>query len=200
MKVYWIRNQDHDDVMTQGYVGITSDKGRVSRLWGHFNNLKNKSHPNAHLQCAYNRYKHLESEILFEGTEEECVAKEIELRPHEGIGWNILAGGGLPPSHKGKHWITNGQKSTLSYDCPEGWRPGRIVVSGEKHGHYGKPKNYQLKGLFQKGHVVPAEHREKWIQSMRGVPKSKVTCPHCNLEGGSSAMKRWHFDNCKEKK
>ena len=33
-------------------------------------------------------------------------------------------------------------------------------------------------------------------QNMR-KPKQKVTCPHCNLEGGISQMKRWHFENCK---
>lgn len=27
-----------------------------------------------------------------------------------------------------------------------------------------------------------------------------VTCPHCNKSGQSVAMKRWHFDNCKELK
>ena len=26
---------------------------------------------------------------------------------------------------------------------------------------------------------------------------SRITCPHCNKEGGSNNMKRWHFDNCK---
>tara|TARA_R110001592_G_C12603768_1_gene696079 strand:- start:56 stop:490 length:435 start_codon:yes stop_codon:yes gene_type:complete len=25
-------------------------------------------------------------------------------------------------------------------------------------------------------------------------------CPHCNKEGKGTAMKRWHFDNCKHKK
>lgn len=25
-----------------------------------------------------------------------------------------------------------------------------------------------------------------------------VTCPHCNKPGGTSGMKRWHFNNCKE--
>lgn len=30
-------------------------------------------------------------------------------------------------------------------------------------------------------------------------PKSIVKCPHCNKEGGSNAMNRWHFDNCKLK-
>jgi len=33
-------------------------------------------------------------------------------------------------------------------------------------------------------------------QKMR-VPKSKITCPHCGKLGGSNAIKRWHFDNCK---
>lgn len=28
-------------------------------------------------------------------------------------------------------------------------------------------------------------------------PKKKIQCPHCKLIGGSNAMKRWHFNNCK---
>lgn len=30
-------------------------------------------------------------------------------------------------------------------------------------------------------------------------PKPKSTCPHCGLEGGFNAMKRYHFDNCHHK-
>lgn len=26
-----------------------------------------------------------------------------------------------------------------------------------------------------------------------------VTCPHCNKQGANNNMKRWHFDNCKNK-
>ena len=29
-----------------------------------------------------------------------------------------------------------------------------------------------------------------------GKPLPKVTCPHCGKTGGSSIMKRWHFDRC----
>jgi hypothetical protein len=32
----------------------------------------------------------------------------------------------------------------------------------------------------------------------RGVPKMKFTCPHCKQVGGP-ILKRWHFDNCKQK-
>jgi len=30
-------------------------------------------------------------------------------------------------------------------------------------------------------------------------PKKQITCPHCGKTGGVSAMKQWHFDNCKLK-
>jgi hypothetical protein len=32
----------------------------------------------------------------------------------------------------------------------------------------------------------------------KGKSKPKITCPHCNIIGGP-VMKRWHFDNCKQK-
>ena len=37
---------------------------------------------------------------------------------------------------------------------------------------------------------------------LKGIPSGKqreVECPHCGLVGGTSAMKRHHFDNCKMK-
>jgi hypothetical protein len=37
---------------------------------------------------------------------------------------------------------------------------------------------------------------EERKQKLR-IPKKKLTCPHCNKEGGSSNMKRYHFNNCK---
>ena len=43
---------------------------------------------------------------------------------------------------------------------------------------------------------VPKSEETK--QKMR-KPKSRIHCPHCNLEGGISQIKRWHFDACKYK-
>lgn len=43
---------------------------------------------------------------------------------------------------------------------------------------------------------VPKSEETK--QRMR-KPKARISCPHCELEGGISQMKRWHFDNCKYK-
>jgi len=44
----------------------------------------------------------------------------------------------------------------------------------------------------------PNEHREKMSKAQ--LDKPIVTCPHCNKEGKGSAMIRYHFDNCKQRK
>jgi hypothetical protein len=41
------------------------------------------------------------------------------------------------------------------------------------------------------------ETRIKISQTHLGIRQLIVTCPHCNVSGGSRALSRWHFDNCK---
>ena len=36
-------------------------------------------------------------------------------------------------------------------------------------------------------------------ENLRGVPKPKLTCPHCNKTGGKPQMIQFHFDKCKLK-
>lgn len=56
-----------------------------------------------------------------------------------------------------------------------------------------------------KNRVWTAEMKEKLRKhnlgkpntSQKGKPQSKLTCPHCGKTGGISAIKHWHFDNCK---
>lgn len=38
---------------------------------------------------------------------------------------------------------------------------------------------------------------KKWKQKTKR--KNIVMCPHCNKTGDASGLKRWHFDNCKDK-
>ena len=42
------------------------------------------------------------------------------------------------------------------------------------------------------------EANKKRKEKMTGIPKQKLTCPHCNKVGGAPTMKQWHFDKCKE--
>ena len=47
---------------------------------------------------------------------------------------------------------------------------------------------------WNKGIVWSEETKEKMRK-----PKVKVTCPHCNLNGESNNMYRFHFESCKQK-
>jgi len=49
------------------------------------------------------------------------------------------------------------------------------------------------------GKTQSTEWKLKNSLANRG-PKEKTHCPHCGAEGGIGIMKRWHFNNCKQKK
>lgn len=42
--------------------------------------------------------------------------------------------------------------------------------------------------------------KKKISSKLKGIPKTKITCPHCSISGQPSNMYRWHFDNCKKQK
>ena len=60
---------------------------------------------------------------------------------------------------------------------------------GENNPMYGKPRSDEIKTKISKS----LKGKNK------GKPQKRVPCPYCDKEGGN-AMKRWHFDNCKQKK
>lgn len=62
----------------------------------------------------------------------------------------------------------------------------------------GRP-NEKLKGLLV-GDKNPMRNKEVALKLSRaklGIPRNKLTCPHCGKIGGDGNMQRWHFDNCK---
>jgi len=74
-------------------------------------------------------------------------------------------------------------------------------ISGEKHYMYGKHHSEEHKkklSLALKNRIFTEEHKRKIGDAQKGIPHPKITCPHCSKTGGSSAMKYWHFDNCRE--
>ena len=40
-------------------------------------------------------------------------------------------------------------------------------------------------------------HSVETIEKIVSINKRVYTCPHCNKEGASNVMQRWHFENCK---
>jgi group I intron endonuclease len=78
---------------------------------------------------------------------------------------------------------------------------------GELNPMYGKTKPEEIKqALSEKmsGENNPyfgKEHSEETRAKMRAAHAARppVTCPHCKKEGQLNNMKRWHFDNCRNK-
>lgn len=118
--IYWIHKDKNEDYLKDGYIGISVNL--TNRLKMH------KSKPcNIHFKNAINKYgwDNLIKEIIFEGTEEEVKVFEEYLRPTEQIGWNLVCGGGMPPSHKG---LKRSEETKL-----------KLSIAGKgKHNHYGE--------------------------------------------------------------
>lgn len=62
----------------------------------------------------------------------------------------------------------------------------------------GKPMSESHRQKFI-GKKASEETKKKMSLSKIGIPRPKLTCPHCGLVGGDAPMKRYHFDNCKHK-
>ena len=75
--------------------------------------------------------------------------------------------------------------------------------SGENNNFYGMSHTEEYKkrkSKLMKGRKLSEETKQKMSESKRGIPKPKLTCPHCGKTGGAPVMKRHHFNNCKENK
>ena len=48
--------------------------------------------------------------------------------------------------------------------------------------------------------TLDEDHKLKIGEANRGKSKPVIECPYCNKRGGAPAMKRFHYDNCKERK
>lgn len=81
-------------------------------------------------------------------------------------------------------------------------------MKGEKNPMYGKVRSDEEKQslsdkmIGDKNPYYGKKHSEESLKKMREAHanRPKVICPHCNKTGIASNMKRWHLDNCKEKK
>lgn len=93
--VYWIRLPEHNDVFTQGYVGVSSNQKK--RFYDHRYSLDN-----SHLRRAVEKYgwDSLIKQVLLIADKTYCLMIEAKLRAQNHIGWNIVKGGGAPPESK----------------------------------------------------------------------------------------------------
>ena len=97
--VYWVHLKKHTDILSEGYVGIT-EVGVKERFSTHLKESKSKDYP---IHKAIRKYgDELIVTTVCQCSTDYALFLEAKLRPSEKIGWNLVRGGGLPPSHKGK--------------------------------------------------------------------------------------------------
>lgn len=89
--VYWAHLPEHNDMWTQGYIGIT--KQPVMRRWlDHISHASTEKH--LPIYRALNKYPNIVFDVIVIGQDREyCEQIERQLRPTVGIGWNINTGG-----------------------------------------------------------------------------------------------------------
>jgi hypothetical protein len=74
--------------------------------------------------------------------------------------------------------------------------PKKGIPTGKPSPKKGKPSGKQQN---PSGPYGPSgkQQNPSGPRGKRQNPAPKVECPHCGKIGGISAMKQWHFDNCK---
>ena len=76
----------------------------------------------------------------------------------------------------------------------------RLAKLGKKRGSHSLEHIEKIR-LAQVGRKFTEEHKAKLKLAKIGSTRKTniVTCPHCNKQGGSAGMTRYHFNNCKHK-
>jgi hypothetical protein len=142
--VYWLYDETCIDPKQHGYVGMTVD-------WPH------RMHRH---RCESDFLpKQFQGRVLFEGTINQCLDYETEMRPTAGIGWNRLPGGlgghaskGIPKSaeHRAKIAVASlkrYEKKTEHEKTSRAVKRGlkHIDRSGTNNSHFGKSCSEETK-------------------------------------------------------
>ena len=100
--VYWIRKQEHTDVFSEGYIGVTS-RTAEERFKEHVDHSNSNSRKKSIIHKAIKAIgkENLVVETILIADEWYCYDIENKLRPSELIGWNVAIGGSKPPGVKG---------------------------------------------------------------------------------------------------
>lgn len=110
--------------------------------------------------------------------------------------------------HCGKEGLEGNMKRWHFDNCPKGPTPKIVTLSKEEKEHISlKLRSIEWKqhtcihcGLTGKAcNIIPHEKCCKQNPNRIKQRTTVIECPHCQKTGSPSNMKRWHFDNCKNK-
>lgn len=97
-----------------------------------------------------------------------------------------------------------GNKNALGMKHTDSWkeqqRLRRLGGPGPNLGRKFTEEWVEKMSLANKGRVFTEDHKLKLQSSAKNRSKPIVDCPHCSKSGWIVNMKRYHFDNCKNKR
>jgi predicted GIY-YIG superfamily endonuclease len=215
--VYWIHLENHTDMFSQGYIGVSKD---TKKRWSEHA----KHTGNNHLLHAIKKYgwDNLVKEVILVADKAYCLMIEAKLRAEDKIGWNIVKGGGMPPHinvwNKGRK-IPQEELDALKakgFGFKKGhktWNTGikyteemkskiydiGSYTKGKPAWNKGKPILPHVKEMLRKaltGKMQSEESKLKKSLANKGRVFNRIECPKCKTIGGLTTMKRWHFDKC----
>jgi hypothetical protein len=191
-------------------------------MWEHLNVNNNR-----HLRFAINKYgwDNLVKSQLLIAEEDYCLEIEKKLRHKENIGWNIVVGGGMPPSSLGKKYNrtspswnkglawSDDVKEKVRVGVTELWKDPEYrqhmsdVHKGQTSPMAGKKHSQETIAKMSASKIGKPSKKKGKPLSAEAVEKMKAkyalnpwTCPHCGKIGKNMGTgTRWHFNNCKEK-
>lgn len=164
--VYWIRLPNHNDIYSEGYVGVTQNL--TNRLNGHYRDIKNKNHKNTHLLNAVEKYgwDNLIKEAYISGEETFCYEQEETIRPSNKIGWNLAVGG-----HKGPGW-PKGKKRDAEW--LEAYNKSRQpIIEKRKKEREQKKEEYLMTKRTEKEKKMKLDEQKKLDKILRQETKKK---------------------------
>lgn len=161
---------------------------------------------------------------------EEMVEMEATLVNSEFVSkrsnYNMVVGGGYPPSCKGKkpteqhrkrisealkgRVISEETRRKLSV-ANTGYKPTAEAIRKAGDSHRGKPLSAEHKRklserqlgdknhMFGKHQTPESNQKRAMTMKIAAVKREDVSCPYCNTIGAKAPMNRWHFNNCKRK-
>lgn len=178
--VYWIHLEEHDSLMTQGYIGISNQP--EARLRAHLSGTAPVG--SKVIREMQDKSKLVHTVLSSVETLTEAREAERHYRPLPNIGWNVKRGGGVTPDCTGRK-----HSETVKADIARKNRltkASRTYVSpfkGMTDRHSEETK--ALIGSYHKGKTISEEHKKAITEKLsgKGNPKSKEICLHDTVLG-----------------
>lgn len=188
--VYWYHLEEHKDIYSEGYVGVTSRQKQ--RHWQH---TSWKGSSCLILRRAFEKYgeDRILKDVVFNGTREECLLKEVELRPTGPIGWNAVAGGGVTPDCTGR--VHSEETKAKIGRGNKGKNSGRTSPFKGVTGRYSED-TLEAIGAAHIGKIISEEHRKAITEKLSG--SKSVRARHIVLCHVDSPDKEHYFGSIGE--